>query len=101
MNMTSMPPFTEATRSEPADDQMEQIRELLVGDLLRRTTARADMLEARLNDLEIEMTRRFEALLVRIEALAGEMTSDSRASFDELARGVVELGERIRHLSRG
>jgi hypothetical protein len=101
MNITSMPPLAHELAADPADDKMDQIRELLVGDLIRSSSARIEMLEARIKDLEIEVTRRFEALVVRIDALAGEMTADNRASFDELSRGVIELGERIRHLSRG
>jgi hypothetical protein len=101
MNITSMPPLAQQPASDLADDKMEQIRELLVGDFARRSAAHVETLEARIRDLEIEMTRRFEALVVRIDALAAEMTADNRASFEELSRGVVELGERIRHLSRG
>ncbi len=100
MNMTSMPSLAGADQGEPTDDQMQQIRELLVGDAMRRSNLRADQIEARLKDLEAEMTRRFDALSAQIEALATNFSADRRAAFDELAHGVVELGERIRHLSQ-
>ena len=100
MNMTSMPSLADAGPQEPTDDQMQQIRELLVGDAMRRSTSRADQIEARLKDLEAEMTRRFDALSAQIEALATNLSADRRAAFDELAHGVVELGERIRNLSQ-
>ncbi|MDP1639944.1 MAG: hypothetical protein Q8L61_03395 [Hyphomicrobium sp.] len=79
---------------------MQQIRELLVGDAMRRSASRADQIEARLKDLEAEMTRRFDSLSAQVEALATNLSADRRAAFDELAHGVVELGERIRHLSQ-
>jgi len=100
MNMTSMPSLAGAEQGEPTDDQMQQIRELLVGDAMRRSTSRADQIEARLKELEAEMTRRFDALSAQVEALATNLSADRRAAFDELAHGVVELGERIRHLSQ-
>ena len=100
MNMTSMPPFPDPTPSAPPTTQMEQIRELLVGDILRRTTARAECSKRGSRSSRARSTRRFEALLVRIEALAGETHPDRRSAFDELSRGVAELGERIRHLSQ-
>ncbi len=95
-----MPSLAGAEQGEPTDDQMLQIRELLVGDAMRRSALRADQIEARLKDLEVEMTRRFDALSAQVEALANNLSADRRAAFDELAHGVVELGERIRHLSQ-
>ena len=80
---------------------MEQIRELLVGDQLRQQDARLAAVEARLRDLEGLVFRRVDALSARIEALSGEMGADRRASFDDLSRMVLELGESIRRLSRG
>jgi hypothetical protein len=100
MNMTSMPSLAGAEQGEPTDDQMQQIRELLVGDAMRRSASRADQIEARLKDLEAEMTPRFDLLSAQVEALATNLSADRRAAFDELAHGVVELGERIRHLSQ-
>jgi hypothetical protein len=100
MNMTSMPSLADAGEREPTDDQMQQIRELLVGDAVRRSSARADLIEARLKDLEAEITRRFDALSAQVEALANDLAADRRTAFDELAHGVADLGERIRHLSQ-
>jgi hypothetical protein len=100
MNMTSMPSLADAAQTEPTDDQMQQIRELLFGEALRHNTSRADLVEARLKDIEAELTRRLDALSARVDALAADMTAGRRSAFDELAQGVSELGERIRHLSR-
>ena len=69
---------------------MEQIRELLVGDVQRRADARVEALEARVRDLE-----------ARLEALNTEQTASRRSAFEELARGVAELGERIKNLAQG
>ena len=96
-----MPSLADAGQTEPTDDQMQQIRELLFGEALRRNSSRADLIEARLKDLEAEITRRFDALSAQLAALAADLATDRRTAFDELAHGVAELGERIRHLSRG
>lgn len=100
MNMTSMPPLADTGQHEPTDDQMQQIRELLIGDAVRRSAARADFIEARIKDLEAEMMRRFDALSAQVAALASDLTADRRSAFDELAHGVADLGERIRRLSQ-
>ena len=75
----------QSTHADSTDAQMEQIRELLVGDILRRADARVEALEARVRELE-----------GRIEALA----ASRRSAFDELSRSVAELGERLRHLAQ-
>jgi len=80
----------QSSRVDSADAQMEQIRELLVGDVQRRADARLEALEARVRDLE-----------ARLEALNSEQTANRRSSFEELARGVAELGERIKNLAQG
>jgi hypothetical protein len=100
MNMTSIPSLADAGQTEPTDDQMQQIRELLFGEALRRNSSRADLIEARIKDLEAEITRRFDALSAQLDALATSLGADRRSAFDELAHGVAELGERIRHLSQ-
>jgi hypothetical protein len=64
---------------------MEQIRELLVGDILRRTGARIQALEARVRELE-----------ARLEAQATEQTAGRRSAFEELSRNVADLADRIR-----
>ena len=43
---------------------------------------------------------RIDALQARFDALAGETQADRRSAFDELARGVQDLGERIRQIPR-
>ncbi len=90
MSMTELARLgAQSTHADSTDAQMEQIRELLVGDIVRRADARIEALEARL--------REFEA---RLEALGAEQTAGRRSAFDELSRSVAELGERIRHLAQ-
>lgn len=79
---------------------MDQIRDLLIGDVVRQTDRRLAALEARLNELETSVGSRLTALHARLEALAGEMGADRRSTFDELAKSVLDLGERIRKISR-
>lgn len=80
--------------------EMEQVRELIVGDFLRRNDARLESIEARLAELETEIARGLEALSARIEAVGAETAAGQHAAFEKLAQGVVELGERIRGLGR-
>ena len=90
------------TAAEPqsSDADMDQIRELLVGDQQRRTGARLDRIEARMTELEQDIARRFDALMARIEALGQETAAGRRAAFEDLSRSVMELGERVRNLSQ-
>ncbi len=99
--MTSFPEFVgDRERPDTKDEQMEQIRELLVGDIIRRTEARLETLEARLKEAEADFGQRLDQLAARLEALGADLTTERRAAFEDLSRGVVELGERIRNLSR-
>lgn len=79
---------------------MDQIRDLLIGDIVRQTDRRLAALETRLNDLETSLGSRLTALHARLEALAGEVGAEHRTAFDELAKSVLDLGERIRKISR-
>ncbi len=85
------------TAQKQSEDTMEQVRELLLGDLPRRVAA----LEARLGELDQNVALRLDALRARIEALQGEVGADKRSAFEELARSVSQLGDDIRRISRG
>jgi polyhydroxyalkanoate synthesis regulator phasin len=101
MSMTTMAQLgAQSAHADSTDAQMEQIRELLVGDILRRADARVEALEARVRELEGDLSRRIEALAARIEALGAEQTTGRRSAFDELSRSVADLGERIRQLAQ-
>ena len=89
-----------AAASQSADVEMEQIRELLVGEILRRSDTRIDRIEARLQELEAEIARGLDALSARIEAVGAETAAGQHAAFEKLSQGVVELGERIRGLGK-
>lgn len=83
-----------------ADEKMEQVRELLLGEDLRRTEDRLQALEQRLHSLETDFARQIDAMQARLEALSGEFSGERRASFDELAKGIEDLGQRIKSISR-
>ena len=83
-----------------ADEKMDQVRELLVGEDLRRTDDRLAAIEARLGRLESDMAHRIDAMQARIEAMSGEVSGQHRAAFEELSDGIAELGKRIKGLSR-
>jgi hypothetical protein len=85
---------------DPSDEKMEQIRDLLFGEFQRQSEGRINQLETRIRDLETNLQRKLDALQARFDALTGETQADRRSAFDELARGVQELGERIRQIPR-
>jgi hypothetical protein len=85
---------------ELADEKMMQVRDLLIGDYMRANEARMAAMEGRLRELETGLGQRLTLLQQRIEALAIDTGTDRRAAFDELAACVVDLSERIRHISR-
>ena len=98
--MSFTPPPGDAERSDGADIRMEQIRELLVGEIMRRSETRARSLEARIKQLEEELGQRIDTVAGRIDALGTELTAGRRSAFEELSQRVVELGERIRNFAR-
>lgn len=98
--MSFTPPPGDAGRSDGADIRMEQIRELLVGEIMRRSETRARSLEARIKELEEKLGQRIDTVAGRIDALGTELTAGRRSAFEELSQRVVELGERIRNFAR-
>jgi hypothetical protein len=83
-----------------SDDKMTQIRDLLVGDFTRATDARMLAMESRIRDLETGLGQRLTTLHQRIESLAEDHSVDRKAAFDELAKSVLDLGDRIRMITR-
>jgi DNA anti-recombination protein RmuC len=100
MNATSLGELRNgAAPAEATDDKLEQIRDLLHGELKRDHDGRLRTLEARIKDLEGDIHRKLEVLQARVEALASESVAERRSSFDELSRSIFELGDRIRRIS--
>jgi hypothetical protein len=85
---------------ETLDDKMHQIRELLFGEFKRDSDQRLALVEARVRELELGLHRKLDAIQARLDELSSEVVADRRQSFQELARSVVELGERIAGLGR-
>ena len=99
MNATAFAEFRSAAiQADHNDEKMDQIRELLFGDYQRQSEARLAMLEARVRELELAVHHRLDAIQGRMDQMAGQAGAEQRAAFDELARGVGELGERIRRI---
>lgn len=89
----------EATAREPGDARMDQIRELLFGEQQQKTDARFAEMSARLAEIEGGLTRRLEAIEARLSELSTQVSGQQRAAFDELSRGVADLGVRIRRIA--
>ncbi|MDX2258467.1 MAG: hypothetical protein NW205_06065 [Hyphomicrobiaceae bacterium] len=101
MNATSRDELRQAQAlRQVQDEKMEQVRELLIGDLMRQNELRLAAMEARLRQLEVELGGRIEALRMRLDAVAGEVSASQRGALDDLARGIDDLGARVRQLAR-
>ena len=104
-----------------ADEKMTQVRDLLVGDFIKESQARMMALETRIRDLENGLGQRLSVLTQQIETLGqhigtmgqhiGSMdqrietvsvdhTVDRQAAFDELSKCILDLGDKIRAISR-
>lgn len=99
MNSTSLDQLRGPAR-QPQDERMEQIRDLLVGDVIRATEIRIAAMESRIKELEAAVGRRLDAMSARVEALAAETGAGQRTAFDGLAQSIVELGEQVRRIAR-
>jgi len=101
MTATSLNALRNGTDSRnEVDDRMDQVRELLVGDHIRVSETRLNALEQRLHNMETDFARQVDAISVRMEALAGEVNSEHRTAFNDLATSISELGERIRRIAK-
>jgi hypothetical protein len=102
MNIQTMREFGESARAGDLGDErkMDQIRELIYGEAKREQEARIATLEMRVRELEVGLIRRLDALQARLDAMSGEITSERRTQFDELARSILDLGERVRRIPR-
>ena len=74
---------------EAADDNMERIRDLILGDLRRSWDARLHTLETRLQMLED-----------KLDALRHETQASRDEHLSALAAGIDELGQHVRRLGR-
>ena len=101
MNAPSLTDIRNVAGRELTDEKMEQVREILVGDSVRRMEARLTFLESRVNEFEVSIGRQLDALEARIEALAGTAEGERRSAFEALASSVAGLSEQIRRISRG
>ncbi|MEQ1651865.1 MAG: hypothetical protein ABL897_05200 [Hyphomicrobium sp.] len=101
MNAPSLNEIRSATSRDITDEKMEQVREILVGDSVRRMEQRLAFLEQRQTDLEISVGRQLDALEARIETLASAADGERRTTFEALATSVSSLSEQIRRISRG
>ena len=98
------PTLNELRNALPArdfgDDKMNQVRNLLIGDYVRESEARLAAVEMRLRDLETGISQRLTVLQQRIESLATDATIERQTAFEELARSVADLSDKIRVIAR-
>lgn len=84
-----------------SDEKMDQVRELLFGDSIRLLDNRIRLLESRLSDIELGLSRQLDAIETRIQTFAGSADSDRQAAFEALARSIGDLSEQVRRIARG
>ncbi len=82
MNAPSLSEIRLSAGRELTDEKMDQVRELLLGDVLRRFEARIAYLEARLSDVELGISRQLDAVEARIESLTVVADGDRRSAFE-------------------
>jgi hypothetical protein len=87
-----------ATARDLPDVKMDQIRELLFGEVQRQSEQRITTLESKVRELETALHHRLDAMQARIDALAAETRGDRRSTLDELARGISDLGDRVKRI---
>ena len=83
---------------DAGDEKMEQVRNLLFGEYQRRTDARLAALEQRVREMEAMLERRLDAIDARLEGLSGEIDANQRSALEEIARGMQDLGDRVRRI---
>jgi len=83
--------------AEPDRDgeAIEQVRELLFGEALRKQATLIAALEDRLDASDKAIVARIEKLEARLEEVARAGSESHGAALDELAAGIAELGARI------
>lgn len=74
---------------DPADAQMDQIRDLLFGELKREIDQRFVAIETRLVDLER-----------RLSAARNEDETKRRMMLDDIARGMAVLGDHVKQIGK-
>ncbi|MEL6621468.1 MAG: hypothetical protein AAFQ11_01155 [Pseudomonadota bacterium] len=99
MNATNLQELRGAN-GQVADEKLDQVREILFGEYQRRAEAHITMLEERVRDLELSVHRRLDAIQARVDSLAAEVDAQNRSALDEIAQGMVELGDRVRRIQR-
>jgi hypothetical protein len=100
MNAPSLNEIRGAVNRDLSDEKLDQVREILIGDSLRRMEAHLATLDQRTTDMEVSIARQLDALEARIETLAASFDCDRREAFDALASCVAGLSEQIRRISR-
>lgn len=100
MNAPSLNEIRGAVTRDVTDEKMDQVREILIGDALRRMEARVAFLETRFNDIEVSVARQLDALEARIDTLGGSADGQRREAFDALASSVASLSDQIRRIAR-
>lgn len=101
MNVSSPTDLWTGSAIRPfSDEKMDQVRDLLFGDYKRQMDMQLAAMDTRLREMESVLSRRLADLEARLEALDSRSGEDRRSAFEDLARNVTELGQRIRDIAR-
>jgi phage host-nuclease inhibitor protein Gam len=84
-----------APQPDVGDEQLTQVREILVGDFSRDTCSRLAHMEQRLAQMELHFAERVEALETKVELLASQVRGDRSALETALSHRFQTLDEQV------
>lgn len=83
----------------PGDQTIEQVRELLFGEMQRGNGARFDALEKKLDQFQKLMAKRLDSIEKEIATLAESTASAQRDQILEMGKAVAAVGEQFKSLA--
>lgn len=90
---------TGVTNGAAKDDPIDQVRKLLFGSARRQTDDNIRHVEARLDEMRIELLERVSVLESRIVELARGTESSRAATVDAIGAAIGQLGATIQSMS--
>ncbi len=79
----------------PVPDTLEQVRELLYGDALRRHDRRLETAQDEVHALEQRMLKRLEEMQATIDALGRALRQEHGNSVRAIGGSIVDMGRQI------
>jgi len=81
-------------------DPMEQVREILFGELKRNAEQTIGALDAKVDAMRAEFLSRFASLESRLNELSRETKQDQAQSIETIGSAIAQLGDSLQSLGR-